>query len=526
MLAHYTLIDVLLFASYGVLLLVSGWYFNRKANNTSDYFLGSQSMPVWMVAMSVLATSQSAATFLGGPDQGYRGNLSYLATNLGAFIAAFFVARFLIPRFYSMKVYTVYELLESRFGANAKRQAGLMYLFGRVFASGARLYMAALAVAMILYGDIASSSVITATVIITVVGLVYSIYGGIRTVIYSDVMQAFTYIGAAVAVIIALLSAIPADIPSMLDALQNPGDGQLSKLTLFDTRVDFSPGGVFTLASVFTGFVLLNIAAFGLDQDMTQRVLTCKNASEGARAMLWSVVMVIPVMLLFITIGLLLYIYYQQPSLMAARAGAPTPEFAGEAVTIFMYYVLTDLPAGLKGLVTIGILAAALSTLNSGLNSMSSVLIQDLYRPWKLKRNQHVDEQHFVNAGRTAMAGVALALASMACLCYYWQQYSDTPLLQFALGVMVFSYSGLLGVYFVTLFTQRGSPASVAAALLCGFIVPLLLQPYVMGIYLPETWQFSLGFTWQLVIGTLVASLVCAWGQQAHHNPVLEAKAK
>lgn len=526
MLAHYSMIDVLLFAFYGLLLLVSGWYFNRRAQNTNDYFLGGHAMPVWMVAMSVLATSQSAATFLGGPDQGYRGNLTYLATNIGAFIAAFFVARFLIPRFYQLKVFTVYELLESRFGASAKRQAGLMYLFGRVFASGARLYMAALAVAMILYGDIAPGSVITATVIISVIGLVYSVYGGIRTVIYSDVMQAFTYISAAIAVIIALLIAIPADLPSIIQTLQHPGAGEPSKLTLFDSSIDFSPSGVFTLTSVFTGFVLLNIAAFGLDQDMTQRVLTCRNAREGASAMIWSVVMVIPVMLLFIVIGLLLYIYYQQPALMSTNAGAPVPQFAGEAVTIFMYYVLTDLPAGLKGLVTIGILAAALSTLNSGLNSMSSVLIQDLYRPWKAKQGQHINEAHFVNAGRLAMALVALALASMACLCYYWQQYADTPLLQFALGVMVFSYSGLLGVYFITLFTQRGSPASVTAALLCGFMIPLLLQPYVMSWYLPETWQISLGFTWQLVIGTLVASLVCATGRQAVDTPVLEAEAK
>lgn len=515
MLNQYTSTDVLLFVLYGLVLLVSGWYFNRRANTTSDYFLGGNAMPVWMVAMSVLATSQSAATFLGGPDQGYRGNLTYLATNLGAFIAAFFVARFLIPRFYQLKVFTVYELLEVRFGAKAKQQAGLMYLFGRVFASGARLYMAALAVAMILFGDIAPQSVITATIFIGLIGLLYSIYGGIRTVIYSDVLQAFTYIAAALAVIFALLYAIPADISTIWATLLNPGDSADSKLLLFDTRVDFSPSGVFTLSSVFTGFVLLNIAAFGLDQDMTQRVLTCENASQGAKAMLLSVVMVIPVMLVFIFIGLLLYIYYQQPALMASQNGTPTPEFAGEAVTIFMYYVLTDLPSGLKGLVTIGILAAALSTLNSGLNSMSSVLIQDLYRPWKLARSQTVHEQHFVNAGRGAMALVAVALASMACLCYYWQQYSDTPLLQFALGVMVFSYSGLLGVYFVTLFTQRGSSASVALALLGGFIVTLLLQPYIMDWLLPASWQISLGFTWQLVIGTTIASIICLMGKQS-----------
>ena len=91
------------------------------------------------------------------------------------------------------------------------------------------------------------------------------------------------------------------------------------------------------------------------------------------------------------------------------------------------------------------------------------------------------------------MTLVALALGIMACLCYYWQQYADTPLLQFALGRYGIFYSGLLGVYFVTLFTKRGSQASVSAALLCGFILPLLLQPYIMSWYLPANWQVSLG---------------------------------
>lgn len=113
------------------------------------------------------------------------------------------------------------------------------------------------------------------------------------------------------------------------------------------------------------------------------------------------------------------------------------------------------------------------------------------------------------------MTVVAAALALMACLCYYWQQYTDTPLLQFALSVMVFSYSGLLGVYFVTLFSKRGSPASVAAALVIGFIVPLLMQPYVMDAIWPAAWVTDIGFTWQLMIGTAISTLICLTGSSA-----------
>ena len=514
MLTQYTLVDLLVFIFYAILLLVSGYWFNRKANNSSDYFLGGNTMPVWMVSISVLATSQSAATFLGGPDQGYRGDLSYLSTNIGALIAAIIVSYVLIPRFYRAKVFTVYELLQQRFSEEAKQQAGLIYLFGRLLASGSRLYMAALAVAMILFGDIAASSVVTSTLIIAVAGLLYTVYGGIRSVIYSDVIQCFVYVSAALGVLIWLYTSIPASFSQIYSALASPIDGGASKLALFKWELDFSSAGVFNMASVFTGFVLLNIAAFGLDQDMTQRVLTCKNAKQGSIAMISSVILVIPVMLLFILIGLLLYVYYQRPDLMLSASATETiPSFAGETVTIFMYYVLTEMPAGLKAWVTIGIIAAALSTLNSGLNSMASVIVKDLMQPTMIKRGLNPQPSTVVRYGQWAIAGTAVLLASVACLCFYWQQHTDMPLLQFALSVMVFSYSGLLGVYCTTLFTQRGSSRSVSAALLIGFAVPLALQPYILGLWQAEDNVWSIGFTWQLLIGASLATIVCMLGK-------------
>ncbi|MFY8273055.1 sodium:solute symporter [Pseudoalteromonas sp. SSDWG2] len=515
--AHYEPLDWLVFGAYAALIAITAWWFNRKKAQTSaEYFLGGNAMPTWMVAVSVLATSQSAATFIGGPDQGYQGDLSYLATNIGAFIAAIIVAQVLIPRFYRYRVYTVYELLEQQVGPKAKQRAGLMYLFGRVFASGARLYMAAIAVAMILYGNIAPSSVIIATIVLVVVGIAYTIFGGIRTVIYSDVIQCIVYTGAAVCVIISLWLAIPADFATIVDALRHPTSGQDSKLALFKFDLDFSPAGVFNMASVLTGFVLLNIAAFGLDQDMTQRVLTCKDARSGSRAIMLSIAMVIPVMLLFIVIGLLLYVFYQRPDIMmGAVDGSNVGQFNGEKITVFMHYVLNEIPAGVKGLVTIGIIAAAISTLNSGLSSMASVVVQDIYKPWHEKHAKETDDHHYVVVGRWAMSGVSCALGAMAILCYFWQQYSQMPLLKFALSVMVFSYSGLLGVYLTTLFLGRGSESSVLAALIIGFVATLIMQPYVQEVVLPSTWQFNLGFTWQLCIGTALATLVCAMGRKS-----------
>ena len=509
-----TVLDWTVFFGYFTLLAAVGWWVNRRrAGNSADYFLAGNSMPVWVVAISVLATSQSAATFLGGPDMGFRGNLSYLATNIGALIATFIVITFLLPRYYQLKVTTVYELLQQRFGASAKEHAGKMYLFGRVFASGARLYMAAIAVAMLLFNNIAPQSVVAAIILLALVGLACTVAGGIRSVIYTDALQCAVYVLAALLVLGYLYQSLGLELTQLQQALSMPPAGD-SKLLLFDWRFDVSSAGVFNMYSALTGFILLNIAAFGLDQDMTQRVLTCKDNKAGARALLSSTLMVIPTMLVFILIGFLLYIFYQRPDLYQPTQGF-ADSFAGEKVTVFMYYVLNELPSGLRGLVVVGVIAAALSTITSGLNSMSSVLVADMYKPWRLARHAQTDEQHFVRAGQVGMLLTATVLSLMAILCFYWQQYSNMPLLAFALSVMVFSYSGLLGVFFTALFSKRGNRYSVTAALISGFCVTLLLQPYILQQLSPSLAALDLGFTWQLCLGTLIATLVCLAGNPA-----------
>ena len=173
-----------------------------------------------------------------------------------------------------------------------------------------------------------------------------------------------------------------------------------------------------------------------------------------------------------------------------------------------MYYILNELPSGLKGLVTVGVIAAAVSTINSGLNSMSSVIVQDFYRPWREKHSPK-DEKHYVRAGQLSMGVVGLGLFAMAIICFYWQKYSGLPLLDFALSVMVFAYSGLLGVYFTVLFTNRGSTNSVIFALIAGFLATLAQQEYIIDLFqLPNNWK-GIAFTWQLCIGTGIASMVC-----------------
>lgn len=483
--SSFSTLDWLVFGIYFLVITVTSVILSRtKIESSRDFFISKNHMSTFAVAISVIATSQSAATFLGAPEYSYNHDFTFIGFYLSAIIGAFFVAFVLVPKFYAMKAVTVYELLELRYGESAKKQAGVMFLLGRVLASGARLYIGALAISMILFNDILFLHVSISIFVLMAGSVAYSYFGGIRSIILSDIIQAVTYVTAALAVLIFLYYSL--ENVEIIKTLQ-----EHNKLVFIDTSLS----GDFNVFGLLSGWLLLNIAAYGLDQDLTQRVLACKDKNEAAKSLFISTILTVPIVMIFLTIGALLYVFYLQSSVVQ--------NFQGEKITIFMYYILNEMPDGLRGLVTVGAVATALSSTTSVLGAMASVGVEDLYRPWKMKKGI-TDEKHFIKASRAAVLFFAFALSVMAVVSYFWQQYSDLSLISFALGVMAFAYTGLLGVYFAAIFTSRGNETTVIWALIGGFISVLALQPYTFG--------FSIGFSWQMVIGTVVSFLIMLLG--------------
>ncbi|MEC4594936.1 MULTISPECIES: sodium:solute symporter family transporter [Nitrospirillum] len=488
-----------------------GYAVNRQdSGDARDYFLASGQVPAWLAAISVLATTQSAATFLGGPDFGYRGDFTYLSTFLGAFLAVVIVAHVFIPRFYANNVTTVYELLGQRFGPSAMKAAGGMFLVGRIIAGGARLYLAAIAVAMIIFGTVTAANVSVASAFLILASFLFAFHKGLKAIVWIDLLQFIVYVGAAIGITLLLLHRLDMPLGDMIQTLSAAPDGAQGghdKLRLFDLTASLS--APFSLWASLTGIVLLFIGNYALDQDTTQRLLACRDARTSAKGLYLSIAAAIPIVWLFIAIGSLLYLFYRGP---AAAGAGPARAFQGEDITVLMHFILTEAPAGIRGMMAIGVIATAVGTTMSALNAMSSVLIQDFYRPWHAARHQ-VGEHHYVMAGRFGMAAVSAATLVMAIGSYYWQHYTRAPLLDFVLSVMNFAYAGLLGVYFTALFTNRGSSVSVMVALAGGFLVVLALQPAVArALSLPAGLQ-NLAFPWQLCVGTLAAFAICACGR-------------
>ena len=324
-------------------------------------------------------------------------------------------------------------------------------------------------------------------------------------------LQFAVYVFTAIFIMAGIYQAIDLPLSDILAAARNAPDGQ-NKLLLFDFSLNLQEP--FTMPSIMTGLTLLLLGNYGLDQDTTQRLLAAGSAKRAGKALIFAALLAVPLTFVFVTIGQLLHIFYERPEI----TGRAMTSLDLKSTTIFMQYILSELPSGMRGLAVTGVVAAAVSTLNSGLNSMSAVAVSDFYRPLR----QSKPESHYVRAGQIAMLGFALVLLLMSCICHYWQRSTDMPLLEFALAVMTFAYAGLLGIYATVVFTKRGSTGSIIAALIVGFIAMGLGDGNIgSAIGIPEAYT-ELAFTWKLCVATIIAFLVARCRELPQQHPLTQ----
>ena len=503
----FGLVDWSVIALYMAGMVGIGFLSSRKQNDAEAYFLAARSMPMWAVALSLLATSLSAATFIGAPQMSFSGDLTYLILNLGGIIAGFVVAFAFIPPIYRAGTVTIYGYLGKRFGPPSTLAASMMFLFGRLLASGARLFMAGIAFSLILYGDILPKQMVGAIVFLGVIGTLYTACGGIRAVIWTDVAQIVVVVFAALLSITLLLRAIPLSLPEIVSMLREADDG--SKLRLLDMSPALAQP--YTLWTALIASTMVSTACYGVDHDLAQRMMTAKSPWKAGQAMIGSTLLGIPVVCLFMVIGLLLYIFYSRPDVMGAAAPF---DIADDSRKIYPQFLLNHLPAGLRGLSMAGLLAAAMSSFDSAINAMASVAFSDLYLPLKGMRTGRSDASGSTTArkdmaaSRTMVVIMGALLTCFAVAAVFMQEEANDTLIGFALGVMAFALAPLLGVFSAALFTRRGNNASVIAALAIGILTVLLLQAYA----LPRWCGFELAWPWVWVVAAPVSFLVCILG--------------
>ena len=521
--------DWLIIAAFLGALIGIGFLFSKKNRNMEDYFLGGRSIPTWLVALAATGTSISAGTFVGSPELGFNTNLTFLMSCVGAVIGGTFVAALVLPKLYNARTITIYGYIGDRFGEKSKIATSVMFLIGQLFTSGSRLFIAAIAVSVMLFGSINFRFIVYSTIILGIISTIYTMSGGIKGLIYIDTFQILLVIGTGlVAVIMIYCSVSDIGLDEIWYTLKNGmvkipaqpeygmlDDGTLigweegNKVKMADTN--FSWRTPYNLVAALFAYGIFKFAQFSTDHEFVQRQLTAQSVKKASVSLIWSQVLAIPIVLIFLTIGLLLYVKYIKCPPAALEAGVFT-----DARDIFPQYICNNIPTGLRGLMVVGLLAAALSSFNSAINAMASSFVSDLYLPMRKYKGKSVNsDAGQIESSKKMAVLMGTVLTCFAIVTAVMQQYSGLNLVDFATGVMCFSYAGMLGVFMVALYTRRGNTGSVIAALVVGLLAVFIMQPYVLGPLSGVLFgrELFIAWPWWCPVGAVISFFVCLAGK-------------
>ncbi len=432
-------------------LMAFGWWQSRLNTTMTDYFLGGKTIP-WGVAMfSIVATETSVLTFISIPGIAYRGNWLFLQLAIGYIIGRILVSIFLLPKYFSSGVTSIYEVLGNKFGSQIQKVASGVFLVTRILADGIR-YLATAVIVQVVTGW----SLPVAVLVIGCVTLVYSLLGGIRTIVWIDSFQFVLYLAGGLISIFYIFTNMGIPIREALSDLN-----QMGKLQILNFSGDFIHDP-FIFISAVVGGMFLSFASHGADYMMVQRVLGTKDLASGRKAMIGSGFFVLLQFAIFLLAGSLIYIYL---------GGAPIDKDRE-----FSTFVIDHLPIGVKGLLLAGILSAAMSTLSSSINSLASSTISDWFGGGKadLKKSRII-------SGIWALVLIGIALLF---------DEGDTAIVILGLQIASFTYGGLLGLFILSKMKRDFH----ATSLIMGLIASLLIVFYLK----------QMGFAWTWFVGISV----------------------
>ncbi len=446
------------------ILFVIAYFSGRKEKDTHDYFVGGRKVPAVIACLSFVATEVSAVTIVGVPATGFRENWQYLQFFIGSAAARILIAFLFIPVFYKYQCTTIYEFLRHRFGPHTQYTGSIFFFITRLLASSVRLYAACLGVSVILGWSLAQ-----ALILFTLISIVFIAFGGIKAVVWTGAFETVVFYLAGLAVCAFLIYQTRGGIAEAWRMA-----GEAGRLSLFNWK--FSLSDPTTLWAAILNAFFVGMCVFGTDQELMQRLLTVKTRKSSQKAIISTIAAALPMTCLYLAIGTLLYVFYQQhPSL-------PQPQNSDK---ILSHFVINSLPYGLKGLVLAAII---LASIDSPLSSLSSSFVTDIYRPLI---NKTASERHYLWVSRIGVVGFGLILAAMAYQCRSFE-----GILWVAFKILAVTGGSTLGVFLLGLLTtRRGNWSNVVAMIVSALGMGVLL-------YLSEKKYITLGWSWLIVFGT------------------------
>ncbi|MCX7019648.1 MAG: sodium/solute symporter [bacterium] len=551
----YLFIDGSIIVVYFVGILWLGLYMGRREDSLHDFALGGRRMPWWAVMASIIAAETSAATFLGVPGEGYKArSIIYAQLVIGIIIGRVLVAVVFLKPYYRYKVYTVYDYLSVRFGEKSKNYASALFLVMRTLASGSRVFVPSLI--MVLAWNLLTKGTriefttrnaslapyIAAIAILTIITCLYTAAGGIKAVIWTDLIQATLMFGSALVAIATILYHIGGDSMNLMKGLRALGESvpemkRLEGYFMFGWEPDRAAewmrtrgitamtaweyarliiASPYTLVSAFITTTIGNVGAFGTDQDMVQRLLTAETYKKSRRSMIMSSFMDIPIASAFAFIGVLLIVYFEQnPAFLPTTAnGKPDTD------NVFASYILNVMPVGIRGLVLAGVFATAMGSLSAALNALATSATNDWYIPYFAR---DASERRHVLAARffTALFTVLMILIAVGST-YVKIKNPDFRIIPFVIGIAGLFLGPMLGMFLLGMFTKRrGSDFGNMIAVTIG----LAAMPFISGQHIDFTnmvmqavgsptryqlpsWQPQIAWTWYAMVGGLLVMFI------------------
>lgn len=484
-------LDLIIIFGYLIGITLFGIFYSGKQETTEDYFVGDRNVPWWAISASIVATETSTITFISVPGIAFarNGNFEFLQLVFGYMLGRVVISLLFIPMYFKGELFTVYQLLGDRFGQKVKMLASSLFVVMRNIADGIRLLLTAIVLAAVYTAFVPDANpntiIIASIILLGVVMIVFTFYGGMEAVIWVEVVQLAIYIGGAAAAAWVILSQIDGGMTRVMEL-----GTQFNKFQFLDFSFNFTK--TYTFWGGLIGGCFLTMSTHGTDQYLVQRYLCTDKPSAAATALLSSGAVVLGQFIGFLFIGVLLFAYYQPFNAAEyANAGvagsgvAATFPFSG-GDQVFPDFITKHMPSGLSGLVVAAIFAAALS---SSLNSIAATAVNDLYKPFAKDRS----DKHLLRVASilTVIVGVIQIAVAIAV------KDAGQSALNQALSIAGLINGPILGVFLVGTFVKKAGQRSALIAM----AVSITLMLYVY-------FGTKIAFPWYPVIGSLATLAV------------------
>jgi solute:Na+ symporter, SSS family len=509
---RFTALDAIVLIAYLVGTTALGLWVGRRQRDAKDYFVADRAIPWWAVMLSIVASETSALTFISTPGLSYGnapgfGNLGFLQIVAGYILGRIVVAVVLLPRYFQGNLVTAYALLETRFGLATRRFTSIVFMVTRGLADSVRVFATAIPVALIIGPSVTNKAYVMpmAVLLLGFLTVIYTYKGGMKAVVWTELVQATVYISGGAAALFILGGLVNGGWGSIWSSASAAGKTQAVDFT-------FTLSNPHTIWAGLIGGAFLAMASHGTDQLIVQRLMSSRSLKDAQRAIIGSGIVVFFQFFLFLLIGLGLWAFYQ------GRVFPLTDQ-------IFPTFILEHMPPGLVGLIVAAIVAATMSTHSGAINSLAGATTHDIYLPLT---GRSAEDPQTLRAGRMfALAwGTALTLGALL-----FPQDTKTPVVVVALGIASFTYGGLLGGFALGIFWRRanqrdaiiGMSVAISTMAFIVFARPIAAAvPSLAGALRPFA---AIAWPWYVLIGTAITLAVGMLSSLTHPMPAAPARA-